>query len=332
MRSSFMKSTSTWALLTLSLLPAALGSPLFEKRVKGPWLGLNTNFPDPSFMKAADNRWYAFGTNGNGKRVQVAVSDDFKTWTLLDIEALPTLSTWETENDHWAPDVVMRDDGKYVMYYSGEAKSNLRHHCVGTAIADNPTGPYVPSNTPLSCRLDQGGSIDPSGFKDKDGSRYVVFKVDGNSVGHGGDCNNGIEPLVSTPILLQKVGADGVTPIGDAVQILDRNTADGDGPLVEAPNLILHGGTYFLFYSTHCFTDPKYDVRYATAESITGPYTKTNVPMINAQNTGLLSPGGGNVCGCGDRMLFHGFCTEERTSRCMYVADVNIDGKTASIA
>ena len=103
-----MKSTSTWALLALSLLPAALGSPLFEKRVKGPWLGLNANFPDPSFMKAADNRWYAFGTNGNGKRVQVAVSDDFKTWTLLDIEALPTLSTWETENDHWAPDVVMR--------------------------------------------------------------------------------------------------------------------------------------------------------------------------------------------------------------------------------
>ncbi|KAJ6127860.1 Glycoside hydrolase family 43 [Penicillium samsonianum] len=332
MRSSFIKSTSTWALLTLSLLPAVLGSPLFEKRAKGPWLGLNTNFPDPSFMKAADNKWYAFGTNGNGKRVQVAVSDDFNTWTLLDVEALPTLSTWETENDHWAPDVVMRDDGKYVMYYSGEAKSDLRHHCVGTAVADYPAGPYVPSNTPLSCRLDRGGSIDPAGFKDKDGSRYVVFKVDGNSIGNGGDCNNGVEPLVSTPILLQKVGADGITPIGDAVQILDRNTADGDGPLVEAPNLILHGDTYFLFYSTHCFTDPAYDVRYATAESITGPYTKTNVPMINSANTGLISPGGGNVCGCGDRMLFHGFCTQERTSRCMYVADVIIDGKTASIA
>ncbi|KAJ5371671.1 Glycoside hydrolase family 43 [Penicillium concentricum] len=329
---SFIKSPSTWALLTLSLLPSVLGSPLFEKRAKGPWLGLNTNFPDPSFMKAADNKWYAFGTNGNGKRVQVAVSDDFKTWKLLDIEALPTLSTWETENDHWAPDVVMRDDGKYVMYYSGEAKSNLRHHCVGTAVADKPTGPYVPSNKPLSCRLDRGGSIDPAGFKDKDGSRYVVFKVDGNSVGHGGDCNNGVEPLVSTPVLLQKVAADGVTPIGDAVQILDRNTADGDGPLVEAPNLILHGDTYFLFYSTHCFTDPAYDVRWATSKSITGPYTKTNVPLINAANTGLISPGGGNVCGCGDRILFHGFCTEERTSRCMYAANVIIEGTKVSIA
>ncbi|KAJ5555800.1 Glycoside hydrolase family 43 [Penicillium sp. DV-2018c] len=329
---SLTTSPSSWAVLALCLLPAVEGSPLFEKRAKGPWLGLNTNFPDPSFMKAADNKWYAFGTNGNGKRVQVARSDDFVSWTLLDVEALPTLSTWETEIDHWAPDVVMRDDGKYVMYYSGEAKSMVRHHCVGTAVADHPTGPYVPSNTPLSCRLDQGGSIDPAGFKDKDGSRYVVFKVDGNSIGHGGDCNNGVEPLVGTPILLQKVAADGVTPVGNAVQILDRSTADGDGPLVEAPNLILHGDTYFLFYSTHCFTDPAYDVRYATSKSITGPYTKSNVPLINAANTGLLSPGGGTVCGCGDRMLFHGFCSEERTSRCMYVANVNLNGNVASIA
>ncbi|CAG8941092.1 unnamed protein product [Penicillium salamii] len=325
-------SPSTWALLALPLLSTVLGSPLLQQRAKGPWKGLDTNFPDPSFMKAADGKWYAFGTNGNGKRVQVARSDDFNTWTLLDVEALPTLASWETEIDHWAPDVVMLDNGKYVMYYSGEAKSDLRHHCVGTAVSDKPAGPYVPNETPLSCRLDRGGSIDPAGFKDKDGSRYVVFKVDGNSKGHGGDCNNGVEPLVGTPILLQKVGADGFTPVGEAVQILDRNTADNDGPLVEAPNLILHGDTYFLFYSTHCFTDPKYDVRYATASSITGPYTKNNTPMISAANTGLLSPGGGTVCGCGDRMLLHAFCTEERTDRCMYVADVNINGKTASLA
>jgi len=108
MQPSFITSPSTWVVLTLSLLPAVLGSPLFQKRAKGPWLGLNTDFPDPSFMKAADNKWYAFGTNGNGKRIQVARSDDFNTWTLLDVEALPTLSTWETDRDHWAPDVILR--------------------------------------------------------------------------------------------------------------------------------------------------------------------------------------------------------------------------------
>lgn len=224
----------------------------------------------------------------------------------------------------------MQDDGKYVMYYSGEAKSDVGHHCVGTAIAEKPTGPYVPSDTPLSCRLDQGGSIDPAGFKDADGTRYVTFKVDGNSVGHGGNCNNGIEPLVSTPIMLQKVQADGVTPIGDAVQILDRSTADGDGPLVEAPSLVLRGGTYFLFYSTHCYTDDAYDVRWATATNIAGPYTKTNVELVKTGG-GLISPGGATVCGCGDRMLFHGWCDASKKIRCMYYADVNLSGRTATI-
>lgn len=92
----------------LALTTGALASPL-QKRVAGPRLVLDTNFPDPSFVQDGnDDSWYAFGTNGNGKRVQVAHSTDFETWTLLDKEALPTLAGWETEIDHWAPDVVQR--------------------------------------------------------------------------------------------------------------------------------------------------------------------------------------------------------------------------------
>lgn len=94
--------------LTLALLPFTTGSPIIQKRGNGIHMGLNTDFPDPSFLKATDGKWYAFGTNGNGKRIQVASSSDFNTWTLLDIEALPTLSTWETDKDHYAPDVIQR--------------------------------------------------------------------------------------------------------------------------------------------------------------------------------------------------------------------------------
>lgn len=98
------------------LLPLAFGlclvarnsaTPL-ERRGRGPWLALDTDFPDPSFVKGNDGLWYAFGTNGNGKRVQVATSPDFYSWTLLDKEALPTLAGWETSVDHWAPDVIQR--------------------------------------------------------------------------------------------------------------------------------------------------------------------------------------------------------------------------------
>lgn len=97
----------TWALCLTTLFTTLLASPI-HPRAQGPWLALDTNFPDPSFVQADDGTWYAFGTNGNGKRVQVATSKDFKTWTLLDKEALPTLAGWETEVDHWAPDVIKR--------------------------------------------------------------------------------------------------------------------------------------------------------------------------------------------------------------------------------
>lgn len=71
-------------------------------------LALDTDFPDPSFIQHTDGTWYAFGTNGNGHRIQVANSTDFMNWTLLNIEALPNLSSWENEPDHWAPDVFRR--------------------------------------------------------------------------------------------------------------------------------------------------------------------------------------------------------------------------------
>jgi beta-xylosidase len=78
------------------------------KEARGPWMAINSDFPDPSFVRSTDGTWYAFGSNGNGKRVQVARSTDFNTWTLLNKEALPTLAGWETEIDHWAPDVIRR--------------------------------------------------------------------------------------------------------------------------------------------------------------------------------------------------------------------------------
>jgi beta-xylosidase len=90
----------------LVLTPAIYASPLTKRA--GPRLVINEDFADPSFVQHTDGSWYAFATNGNGKRVQVAHSPDFQSWTVLNVEALPTLSGWETDYNHWAPDVVRR--------------------------------------------------------------------------------------------------------------------------------------------------------------------------------------------------------------------------------
>ena len=224
------------------------------------------------------------------------------------------------------------------MYYCANSKkvgpNKNDHHCVGTAVSDDPKGPYIPNDEPLVCDLDKGGAIDPAGFQDEDGTYYVTYKVNGNNIGHGGDCNNGVEPLVPTPLMLQKLAKDAVTPVGDPVQILDRNTDDGDGPLVEAPSLVASSGTYYLFYSTHCFNEDSYDARYATSSSITGPYTKNNEKLLKTgDNPSLIAPGGATVHADNDggRMLFHGWCDSSMKQRCMYNAKVSLDGSKVSI-
>lgn len=116
----------------------------------------------------------------------------------------------------------------------------MNTHCVGAATSTSPQGPYTPQSQPIACQTSGGGAIDPAGFQDSDGTRYVVYKVDGNNLGGGGSCGNGDESH-STPIMLQKLASDGVTPTGNPVQILDRDS--NDGPLIEAPSLILHSGT-----------------------------------------------------------------------------------------
>jgi beta-xylosidase len=215
------------------------------------------------------------------------------------------------------------------LHYSGESKVFRRHHCVAVAVSEgkDPLGPYKPEPEPLACHLDDGGAIDSAGFADSDGTPYVLYKIDGNSIGNGGDCNNAIDPIMATPIMLQKLKTSQVSTDGGPIQILDRE--ESDGPLVEAPSLVKSKeNVYFLFFSSHCFTSLSYNVNYATAESIKGPYTRAERPLLQTGDFGLVSPGGATVSKDGTKILFHGNCSP---GRCMYAGNVTLSGTHASV-
>ncbi|KAK3638140.1 hypothetical protein LTR22_017952 [Elasticomyces elasticus] len=281
--------------------------------------------------------WYAFATRtiGGSTHIQVASSPDFNTWTLVrnsdgsQKDALPNLPAWvnAASSNTWAPDVVQLTDGSFVMYYAATTKSDTTKHCVGAATASSVTGPYTPvGSTALICPLAQGGAIDAAGFYDN-GKRYIVYKVDGSSIGHGGPCNNDVAPYVPTPLILQPVGSDGVTLQGSATTILNHNGASDQGNL-EAPSFTKVGSTYVLFFSSGCFTGSQYTVSYATSTSITGGYKRAASPLFATGVNGLSAPGGADIFRDGKHMLFH---ANSGGGRALYTAVVTISGTKVTV-
>jgi beta-xylosidase len=289
---------------------ASQDSADFYGSVIGPVVG--GNFPDPALLYE-DGITYAYSTNSAGVHIPMATSSDNTTWTLLaGHDALPSLAPWETDNKVWAPDVIRLSSTSYLMYYaSGTQASDGQYHCIGVATSSSPSGPFTPSTQPLICPdgPSTGGAIDPDAFIDPaTNNLYLTYKLDGNALGNGGACNNGIAPIHSTPIMLQPLSADGLSLAGNPTQILDRD--ESDGPLVEAPSLYLSPeGVYFLFFASGCYSSPTYATSYATSRSIAGPYTKAARPLlITGDGAGIVGPGGLDVVSGGDGRLvaFHG--------------------------
>lgn len=266
--------------------------------LRGPLI--RQNFPDPCVI-FHDGTTYAFATNNRKAQseiihIQVATSGDNDTWNVVDgLDALPIPAAWQTGRAVWAPDVKQLPDGRFLLYYTDSLKSRPSTHCIGAAVSQQITGPYRPQSQPLICP--RGGAIDPAGFYDRtSGKRYMLYKVDGNNLGNGGLCKNDVLPIKSTPIMLQEVDPnDGITIIGDPVQLLDRSM--DDGPLIEAPAMYLSKeGIYFLFFSASCFTTPNYHTSYATSLDISGPYSRAARPLlISGDGLNIEGPGGMDI-------------------------------------
>lgn len=223
-----------------------------------------------------------------------------------------------------------QDDGTFVMYFSATSSQDDSKHCVGVATATSVTGPYTPADNAIACPLDQGGAIDADGFKDGD-TFYVVYKIDGNSL-------NGDGTTHPTPIMLQALNSDAVTPNGDPTQILDRD--DADGPLIEAPSLANVDGTYYLTFSSNTYSTLNYDTSYATASAIGGPYTKAQAPNAPLLSSGdpsdvgnLGGPGGADFSGDGSKIVFHAFENGQNldNGRAMYSASVSFSGGVITV-
>jgi beta-xylosidase len=239
------------------------------------------DFPDP-FLLAEGGTTYAFATNANGRNVQVASSTDLSHFT-AQADAMPQLAAWASPSFGltWAPEVI-KVGSSYLMYYTGRDKASNKQ-CVGVAKASAPAGPYTDNATaPLVCQVAEGGSIDPSPWRDSTGF-YLYVKSDGNC------CS------LPTSIYAVPLAADGLSTAGAPVKLLTNDATSWEHAVIEAPTMFQHDGQYLLFYSGGDYADSSYAVGYATCAGPTGPCVKSGAnPVLKSRNDTspkLIGPG-----------------------------------------
>ncbi len=109
------------------------------------------------------------GDHFNMKDYHVFSLDDVEQGTVTDhgvilsVEDIPWAGRQLWDND------VVEKGGRYYMIYCMKDKTDIFH--LGVAIAERPEGPFIPQPDPIRGSY----SIDPSVFKDDDGSIYVYF-------------------------------------------------------------------------------------------------------------------------------------------------------------
>ncbi|MFI0350647.1 family 43 glycosylhydrolase [Actinomadura sp. 9N407] len=304
------------------------GSPSVSPPAQQPMSGgrpepkpvIDSNFPDPEVIKVGAT-YYGYATNDNGRNVPVATAPSpIGPWTRTGGDALPGLPAWAELGRTWAPDVSVRADGSYLLYFTAGRKGT-DYQCIGAAVAATPAGPFSPDTAgPLACK---GGkdTIDPAAFVDADGTRYVLYKQEGD----GRKAPGGL--------FVQRTTPEGLRPQGAPTRVLDKGKDEPN--LIEAPALVKQGGRYVLFYAAGVFYDARYQTRYATASSITGPYTKAGRPLLSTEGYGkqITGPGGADIVhdGTNAHLVFHGitkFVGGNTVLRSMYVAQLGwADGK-----
>lgn len=180
----------------------------------------------------------------------------------------------------WAPDAAEKD-GTYYFYFPAKDKDGIFR--IGVATANRPEGPFVAEKN----YMEGVYSIDPTVFKDKDGSYYLyVGGIMGGQLQHwktGTHLFDESQPAADQPALMPKMAKLSAdmkhieSPLKD-VQILDKQgqlllSSDHKRRFFEGAFMHKYKGKYYLSYST----GDTHFIAYAIGDSPKGPFTYEGV-------------------------------------------------------
>jgi beta-xylosidase len=250
------------------------------------------DFPDPSATRVDGVYWATATASLHAPGFPLLRSTDLLHWQRIGV-IFPHRPRWATDS-LWAPELIVDEAGVRVYYTARRRGGRL---CVAVATAPAPAGPYT-DHGPLVCQ--PAGSIDATQVRDAAGRPYLVWKEDGNAVRR------------PSRIWIQRLRGDGLSLIGPRRAML-RNSSPWEGRVVEAPEIVAHGGLLYLFYSgssygpaPHC----AYALGVARSTSVFGPWERDPANPILRSNAAWKCPGHASIVSDGvghDFALYHAY-------------------------
>lgn len=184
-------------------------------------------------------------------------SADLTHWTDHGVIVSQNKVPWVKPNSYsmWAPDCIFRN-GKYYFYFPSTPKDSAiaRGFTVGVAVADKPSGPFIPQPNPIKGVK----GIDPNVFIDKDGQAYLYWSQ-GNI--YAAKLKSNMLELDSDPVILKALPEKG---------------------LKEGPYLFEREGKYYLTFPHVANKTER--LEYAIGDNPLGPFKMTGVIMDESPN------------------------------------------------
>jgi len=248
---------------------------------------LDTDFPDPTVIRAADGMYYAYATqterDGRMVNLQVARSRDLATWETLG-DALPVKPGWASRTqDFWAPH-VSEHGGTYYLYFSAKpdaaVSDTTRGLCLAVATASRPEGPFTDRGQPLQCGPGFV-NIDPMAFDDPQTGKPLLY------------WGSGFGPIKVRELAADRVSFAPGSQATDLVPVVPTSDSTDYQRLVEGAWVIHRAPWYYLFYSGDNCCGPRahYAVMVARSRSATGPF-ETLAHATGAKTSAILERSG----------------------------------------
>jgi len=237
-------------------------------------------YADPNVVAYGDTYYIYATTDGvagwGGKDFYVWSSKDLVNWTrattpFLTLDGASGNVPWASGNA-WAPTITEKD-GKFYFYFSGH-NASLNRKTIGVAVADNPEGPFIAQPTAMILNnesVTSGQAIDPAAFEDPVTGKYFLFWGNGSPV-------------------YAELADDMVSLVPGSIKSISGLTSFREGAFV-----VYRDGLYHMTYSIDDTGSANYRVGYATATSVTGPWTYRGVILEKDPSLGILATGHNSI-------------------------------------